>query len=235
MNSPSAPVPASMTALDERGTRNESSAERAFGVVEVGQRLVGEADTLERALVKRLIDDPMIPGAVAGDEVEIADHLSAFLAAVGPTLSSVRSGGRHPDLLKDGSEIQRMIAFRHGRQRRRLGWEAAALQREYTHLHELLDGALHQGAPPSADAGRQDGLHILHSIVQESAAAALAGFEGRSLPEPDSALLQEAREALESTRATIAAYRQMKEGITTLLGAGVRATAAPPLPDYEGE
>lgn len=183
----------------------------------VGQLLVGEADTLERELVRRLIDDPEVPRAVAGEEVEIADHLSAFLAAVGATLASVRSGGPHPELLSDGSEIQQMIAYRHGRQRRRLEWERKEVEREYQLLRELLDGSFRLREDAPQPSGAADGVEVLHNILEQAKAAALAGFDGGPQPESSATVLHSTQEALESIRVTIAAYRRQREHIASLM------------------
>lgn len=45
-------------------------------------------------------------------------------------------------LMQDGTEIQHVVAERHGRQRQQLGWEEEALRREYAILGEVLEEAI---------------------------------------------------------------------------------------------
>jgi hypothetical protein len=54
-------------------------------------------------------------------------------------------------LLQDGTELQRLMAFRHGEQRARLGWSEDELRREFAALGQVMDQALrHRGVPPAA-------------------------------------------------------------------------------------
>ncbi len=50
-------------------------------------------------------------------------------------------------LLRDGSEIQRLIAELHGDQRAQLGWTEPMLRREFQLLRDEIGAAVRRGAP----------------------------------------------------------------------------------------
>jgi hypothetical protein len=68
----------------------------------------------------------------------VAQCLVALAAAAGEV-----------SLLQDGNEVQRLLAFRHGEQRARLGWSEAGLRRELAALGELIRAALRRRGVPA--------------------------------------------------------------------------------------
>ena len=73
-----------------------------------------------------------------------------FLAATILALATASESQRQ--LLRDGSEIQRLVGDLHGRQRAQLGWTEEALQREY----EVLVAAVTGGLTAAAQEGGED-------------------------------------------------------------------------------
>jgi PAS domain S-box-containing protein len=113
-------------------------AQRVRGLTEVGRTIARCAEAVVRALGDRLLEDGGIP--VHGiSRAQVEDHTSTFLVDIGLALVALDEGGGEPELMKDGSEIQRLISERHGEQRARLGWSDADLRREFALLREEVE------------------------------------------------------------------------------------------------
>ncbi len=131
-------------------------AQRVRGLTEVGRVIVRCAEPVVRALADRLQEDGGVP--VHGvSRAQVEDHTSTFLVDLGLALVALDEGGGEPELMKDGSEIQRLISERHGEQRARLGWVDADLRREFALLREEVErtvrAELRAGGPEDADVG----------------------------------------------------------------------------------
>jgi hypothetical protein len=83
-------------------------------------------------------------------------------------------GPQTAEMLRDGSEIQRLIAVRHGAQRARLGWAEAEMRREWALLGEEIAAAVRQLGAPEADAVRA--LTLVERIVARAAEESSRGF-----------------------------------------------------------
>ena len=69
-----------------------------------------------------------MPAAPSLTYSQLVDHTGALLADIATALISLdESKGAPSALLHDSADIQRFLADRHGLQRSRLGWSAAAL------------------------------------------------------------------------------------------------------------
>jgi hypothetical protein len=78
---------------------------------------------------------------------QLADHIATYLGDVGTVLVAVEEARGQPSgLLADGTEIQRLLAERHGAQRARLGWTADDLHREWQILDEEIERTLRRCA-----------------------------------------------------------------------------------------
>ena len=130
------------------------------GLTEVGRVIVRCAEPVVRALADRLQEDGGVP--VHGvSRAQVEDHTSTFLVDLGLALVALDEGGGEPELMKDGSEIQRLISERHGEQRARLGWVDADLRREFALLREEVErtvrAELRDGRPGGRRRGRGAG------------------------------------------------------------------------------
>jgi PAS domain S-box-containing protein len=139
------------------------------GLAEVGRIVAEDADELVQQLAERLRADPAIPGARELDRAQLEDHTSTFLLDIGKSLITLDEGGGEPALMRDGSDIQRLISERHGDQRRRLGWTAEAVRREFDLLRELVEAHVHQRA--SGDVGVS--ITILRRLLERAEQIAL--------------------------------------------------------------
>jgi hypothetical protein len=143
-------------------------AQRVRGLTEVGRVIVRCAEPVVRALGDRLLEDGGIP--VHGiSRAQVEDHTSTFLVDIGLALVALDEGGGEPELMKDGSEIQRLISERHGEQRARLGWSDADLRREFALLREEVErtvrAELRAGGPEGAEADVGAALEVFARLL----------------------------------------------------------------------
>jgi hypothetical protein len=76
-------------------------------------------------------------------DVQLQNHVAAWLADVVQALMALESVSGDPsELIRDGSEIQRLICERHGGQRYRIGWDERAVAHEFQLLREVIEKTL---------------------------------------------------------------------------------------------
>ncbi|HEX7239486.1 MAG TPA: ATP-binding protein [Longimicrobiaceae bacterium] len=142
-----------------------------------GEALQQDVRGVIQSYVARLREDP---GLLTGElsDAELEDHQATFLADVAQCLVALADAPDEVSLLQDGTEVQRLLASRHGEQRARLGWDEAGLRREFAGLGEEVRAALERrGVPPAAGNVLARFLHR----AEEVAAAALRA----SLPDAE--------------------------------------------------
>ncbi|MEJ7812908.1 MAG: ATP-binding protein [Gemmatimonadaceae bacterium] len=149
-------------------TWDEAARPEAAGAAALGQTLLDQLGEIMRAFVTRLRDEPIIPHARTLTDAQLRDHVGTFLAELAHVLIVLEVAGPEPTaLLRDGGEIQRAIAERHGAQRELLGWTEANIRREFALLREVVEGALNGGA---ASAGRtRSGARVVLARLFEQA------------------------------------------------------------------
>ena len=124
--------------LDRRAPPLASA--RVVGLAEFGTHLRQHVESVVERMAERLREDDAFPQAARLRRAELEDHQLSFLADLAQTLVAIEeTEGTESDLLRDGSEIQRLVAELHGRMRQRRGWTAAQLEREYAILGEELE------------------------------------------------------------------------------------------------
>ncbi|HEY0997578.1 MAG TPA: hypothetical protein VGD77_16430, partial [Gemmatimonadaceae bacterium] len=70
---------------------------------------------------------------------QLEDHLPALLAGIAQSLVILAETPGDPSLsIRDGTEIQRLVADRHGAQRYRIGWAEDMVHREYDLLRRIV-------------------------------------------------------------------------------------------------
>ncbi|HEX8319934.1 MAG TPA: PAS domain S-box protein [Longimicrobium sp.] len=134
------------------------------GLAELGRMLSERSDEVVRRWAERLARDPAIPDAGGLDRAQLEDHMATTLVELGKELVTLDEGGGEPALLRDGTDIQHLIATRHGEQRARLGWTPVQLRREYDLLRDEVE-ALLTTVPASADADRSTAHAILQRLL----------------------------------------------------------------------
>ncbi|HEX2718586.1 MAG TPA: HAMP domain-containing sensor histidine kinase [Gemmatimonadaceae bacterium] len=113
----------------------------ATGLIEVADALLRDMDGLLDAFVARMRDDPIVGGGAADQrEPILEDHTATFLTDVAQALCVIEeSGGGPSPILRDGRDIQHVIADRHARLRQTLGWTEREMDREYDILVEVIE------------------------------------------------------------------------------------------------
>jgi PAS domain S-box-containing protein len=135
------------------------------GLADVGTAIQVEARSILDRITKRLRDELPVTVEVASSDLE--DHALSFLADVGHALIALGEGGVGSErLLRDGGEIQRVVAELHGRQRAQLGWPEGALRQELEIVREELGGEARRRAPDATDVA--DILRVLGSFLDRS-------------------------------------------------------------------
>ncbi|HSH45170.1 MAG TPA: ATP-binding protein, partial [Longimicrobiales bacterium] len=133
----------------------------------------GTMEVLDR-FVSRLRQDPRVPGARKVADADLQDHAASFLADIAQSLIVLEDSEAIPDrLLQDGSEIQRIIAELHGRQRARLGWSDDALTREWGILLEEMEKAVRRG---TRDLRIDEALDLMRRFTDRARRISLRSF-----------------------------------------------------------
>jgi hypothetical protein len=174
--------------LDAEGHEAEcTSRERrgglrtARGLVDVAEAILSDLDSLVDRFVERLRDDPQV-GGVAGpmDRHVLEDHTASFLADVAQSLVVIEgAGGDSAQLMRDATDIQLLIADRHGAYRAREGWTEAELEREWDLLVESIEEAVRTGLPATAEFPPDSidaGLGLVRRFVERAREQGRRGY-----------------------------------------------------------
>jgi PAS domain S-box-containing protein len=115
------------------------AAPDVVGVRHLAQALLNRIDLIAVTYVQRVRDDDGVPDLSAVNEAHIRDHADTVVTEIvraAQLLAETR--GRASDLLRDGAEIQRLLAELHGAQRYRLGWTEGEIGRDVDLLCEQI-------------------------------------------------------------------------------------------------
>jgi signal transduction histidine kinase len=156
------------------------AARVALGLAEVGDVLVAETPSVVARYLRRLRTDRALEHAAACSDAQLIDHTGALIADLAQSLRIVESSSGAPtSLMRDGSEIQRVIADRHGRQRHALGWTAAELERDFEILGEEVAAAVHAAAGVLRDGGGnpRHALAVLAALLRRARGASQLSFQ----------------------------------------------------------
>ena len=169
------------------------------GVALAGVTIQEELDGIMADYVSRLRADPLVPEAHSAIRIDLEDHIASFLADLAQSLVILGETGGKTDLMRDGSDVQRLISERHGGQRARLHWDEAALRREYHLLREELARRIRR-AFTASDAAAEKSIEAMESMLTHAENIAVGGFHAGYGPDP---LLDRTRSTIETTRRTI--------------------------------
>jgi len=140
-------LPAAGAATATNPSAPQDGVSRLQGVAEVGEILIREAAPLLAAFVARIRAEDLADAAMRLRYSQLANHIATFIGDVGTVLVAVEEARGQPSgLLADGTEIQRLLAERHGAQRAHLGWTPADLDREWRILDEEIERTLRRCA-----------------------------------------------------------------------------------------
>jgi PAS domain S-box-containing protein len=170
---------AAEAAMDEVGRRWPRTPHAIDGLGEVGRTLVRLAERAVVELGDRLRVDPQLSHARDTDRVQLENHTATFLVDIGLALVTLDEGGGEPELMRDGTEIQRLIADRHGAQRARLGWSEEEMRREFTLLREIIPRMVAPEVVRTADkeVHMEDALGVLDRLLQQTEMISVRGYQ----------------------------------------------------------
>ena len=151
------------------------------GLAQFGECLLRDVEPLLDAIVARLRADALVPHARALRFSQIADHLGTLLADIAETLVALEeaAGGPSP-LLSDGTEIQRLVAERHGAARARIGWTAAVVRREYDVIIEETERSLARGFRRDHPEQLEHATRFVRRLLEQACRLSVSALE-RSL------------------------------------------------------
>ncbi|MEX2570256.1 MAG: ATP-binding protein [Gemmatimonadota bacterium] len=160
----------------------EMRQNRPRGLGEVGRALAEQADTIVRDYRDRLRADTALAMAAEIEDADLEDHAPALLADIAQNLLAMEKSAEVPErLLRDGGEIQRVIAELHGGQRVRLGWSEAAMRTELAILRQEVEAGVRRRLSGSEF---DRALALLTRFLDQAERASLAGFRRASLEDP---------------------------------------------------
>ena len=157
----------------------ESTQEpRVRGLANVGELVLHEIETIIEGLTMRIRNDEQLPAANALKFSQLSDHIPSYLADLGAMLIAIEEAAGQPSgHLVDGTEIQRLIADRHGAQRARLGWSADALRYEYRLLREEVTRVISRRARAIHESAISESLTILNRVIEQAEEVSARGLQ----------------------------------------------------------
>ena len=171
------PADSEPAAGEERPRAAPATSRAVPRLAEVGRMLARRADGVAEEWGARLRADPAFSTAHDLDRAHLEDHMATALMEAGLALLALGEGGGELAQLRDGTDIQRVVFDRHGRQRSRLGWSRAALHREYQILRELVEATLRRHLPPHEDGTVDDTMAVLRQLLEQAERISLDGWQ----------------------------------------------------------
>ena len=151
------------------------TAASAGTVRALASKVLARVDDVAAGYVERLRTHGGVPDLAGVSEPYIRDHADTLVAEIvrAATLLA-ETKGRASDLLRDGAEIQRLLAELHGAQRYRLGWTEAEIARDVDTLSaELVATIASAGAEADAVAFVTD---VVRKILEQWKQTSIRGY-----------------------------------------------------------
>ena len=157
--------------------QNVDDPARLHGLVDVGEALLRDVETVLEAVVSRLRAESIVPASKSLRFSQLADHIGTYLADIGSMLIVVAEAqGKPSGLLADGTDIQRLVAERHGGQRARLGWTEEALRREFVIIREEVERTLRRRNRALEPSTLVEALSVLDRFFAQSEELCVRAF-----------------------------------------------------------
>jgi signal transduction histidine kinase len=140
----------------------------AEGLGEIGETLLASTGSIVREFVTRVRSANLGSTAHALRFSQVADHVGTYLADIASILIVLdESRGRPSTLLSDGTEIQRLVAERHGAQRARLGWTREDLSHEWQILRQEIERVIKQRFRGANVSAAREAMTVLRRFVEQ--------------------------------------------------------------------
>jgi signal transduction histidine kinase len=139
------------------------------GLSRIGRILLDGMQATTARIVDKIRGDPNLSVAAGLNYSQMADHFPTLLADVGAALIALEElRGQASPLLADATEIQRLVSERHGLQRYRLGWNEAALRREFMIVREELERIVRDASTTGDPLPVEDGILVIGRFMDQS-------------------------------------------------------------------
>lgn len=142
----------------------------------LGKEMLDAIDQIINGYVDGIRANPELERHAMLTDVQLANHSASFLADVAQSLVILDAAGLEPSaLMRDGSEIQRVIAERHGAQRYHLGWTSE----EISHDFDMLDRAIRSVVSEREVASQgalEPAMDVLAGILDQAERVSLVGY-----------------------------------------------------------
>jgi hypothetical protein len=179
-------LPAPMDVSVDRRTIERTGGEPgAPPVVARGLALAGDTlrlhlEELMRQHTRRLRDELAAPTIAEMTDEELEDHVGTFVADLARTLVLAESPQDAGRMLRDGSEIQRAIAERHGAQRAAFAWTETLHRREMAMLREDIEALLRSLLGRDPDADVDAAMAVLARWLEQAEEVGVRGLQRAS-------------------------------------------------------
>jgi hypothetical protein len=149
-----------VSGLPRQGTRADRD------LADLGQALLEKVNSIAASFVAALRAEPAtFPNVDKLTDVQLQNHIQTALADSAQALMILQSTSGDPsELMRDTTEIQRVVSERHGVQRQRLGWTETALSREFELLRRAIDDVLAAGDVITGERGRS----LLEGFIEQA-------------------------------------------------------------------
>lgn len=147
----------------------------------LGRAFSLESDNIATGYVMALRRRNIVPAGHEVADIQLRDHTPALFIEFGTTLSELGAlRERAGALLRDGSELQRILAELHGVQRYRLGWSESDMTADAEVMADEVLAGFERVAPSrqSRGEGYSHARDLLRSLGLRAASNALRGFRG---------------------------------------------------------
>ncbi|MGH7638011.1 MAG: sensor histidine kinase [Gemmatimonadaceae bacterium] len=162
-------------------TESPDAAARLHGLSDAGAALLHDLGALVDAFVSRMRDESVAPGVESLRASQIADHMACYVADVAVLLSAIEESRGHPSsFVADAGDIQHYIAERHGAQRSRLGWSAAALHKEWQILRDEIERVLQRASKGLPRNALPEALLIVDRLLEQARDRSVRALERAS-------------------------------------------------------
>jgi PAS domain S-box-containing protein len=169
-------LPASPPVPDPRDG-DEPGRLPAASFTRLGHHLSASAHQVVRAYTERLRVDGATPQARERTRSELENHTGTLLTDLAQTLVLLEEDGTDaPATAQDGGDVQRLLAERHGRQRRRLGWSEEGLRRDYEILREEVEAVLSSARDVASDETLREARPIVQRLLHRAFEVSLAAY-----------------------------------------------------------
>jgi len=173
--------------------RQESpdTAARLEGLGEIGRVLLREVDPLLNAFIARLQEGPIVEGAREMRTCQLGAHTGTFVADVACTLAAIEESRGEPSaVVTDATQIQTVIAERHGAARALLGWTPNTLTREWSLLCDEMKRVIRLGGPGFSEESLAEAFVIIDRITEQATETSVRALNRASQNQPGPELIR---------------------------------------------